>query len=292
MRKYLVFLIILILILPGVSLAQNAGISPATGGIVPCDGATGTVCNLCHVVELGQNILLWLISIIAAIIALVFVIGGLKMVIYSTNESEITKAKNMMTNAIIGFIILLASWLIVDTILKVLITGDPTQEGATIINPEYGPWNQIECVAQPTYRETAPDEIPPDVVPVPEGETYSHNEAIAALASNVTLKSGASLEGVQQHVIAAANDLASKCGCAVVITEGTGGSHADGTYSHANGYKLDLRTFDNPTLLNYVQRLPPAGQWSDGTKLYSDQSSCATYAVEGDHIDVVYKPSC
>lgn len=147
MKKYLIFLGILIFILPTVSLALDAGLSPATKGIVPCNG---TDCNFCHVVELGQNILTWLIAIFAAIIALVFVIGGLKMVIYSTNESEITKAKGMMTDAIIGFIILLASWLIVDTILKVFIMEDPTAEGPAIISQEYGPWNQIKCVAQPS----------------------------------------------------------------------------------------------------------------------------------------------
>ena len=123
------------LLIPVFALAQEP--------LVPCEG---NACNTCHVIVLGNNILLWLIGISAAVIALVFVIGGLKMVMAGGNEGDITTAKKMMTNAIIGFVILLAAWLIVDTVLKVFLKGnDVEQEGAASIEG-YGPWNQIECV--------------------------------------------------------------------------------------------------------------------------------------------------
>ena len=117
--------------------------------LVPCDGATGNACQACHFAELGQNILTWLIGIMAAIIALVFVIGGLKMVTAAGDTSKITSARSMMTNALIGFVILLSSWLIIDTIIKTFVEDD--------FLGELGPWHTIQCEDQPELIERVPD---------------------------------------------------------------------------------------------------------------------------------------
>ena len=109
----------------------------AVGGIVPCDGIH---CQACDLVQLGQNLIFWFIKAMAAVIALIFAWGGMKMVMSAGNTEGVSEAKGMMTNAVIGFIILLAAWLIVDTILKAV-----TNEGTL------GPWNEITCVAQPEY---------------------------------------------------------------------------------------------------------------------------------------------
>lgn len=113
--------------------------------LVPCEG---DACNVCHVVELGQNILTWLISIIAVVIALVFAIGGLKMVMAGGNTEQVTSATKMMTNAVIGFVILLGAWLIVDTVIKTFVRGADTEERSDDFL--LGPWNQIECEGSPT----------------------------------------------------------------------------------------------------------------------------------------------
>jgi hypothetical protein len=105
-------------------------------GVVPCGGNGEEACQACYLVELGSNLLGWFIGIISSIIFLVFVIGGLKMVMSGGSEGGVSEAKGMMTNAVIGFVIVLSAWLVVDTVLKMFVD-----------NGKLGVWNRIECTA-------------------------------------------------------------------------------------------------------------------------------------------------
>lgn len=70
-------------------------------------------------------------------------------------------------------------------------------------------------------------------------------------------------------------------GCALTITGGTETGHADGTYSHWNGYKLDFRM--TSCLTNWVQgHYTPIG----GSKWQSGSGNI--YFHEGNHWDVTY----
>ena len=75
-------------------------------------------------------------------------------------------------------------------------------------------------------------------------------------------------------------------GCAVNITGGTETGHASGTYSHWNGYKLDIaRSTCNDhwitTAYTYI------GLRSDGYAMYQAASG-NVYTNEGSHWDIVY----
>lgn len=50
-----------------------------------------------------------------------------------------------------------------------------------------------------------------------------------------------SYDGLREATVQGAITLKGACGCALTITGGTETGHAGGTYSHANGYKLDFR---------------------------------------------------
>ena len=105
----------------------------AEGGLVAC---TGIDCNFCSAVETANNVinLLFELMIVAAVILVV--VAGLKLVTSAGNVSAMQDAKGMLANVIIGFIIVLSAWLIVDTLMKALM-GDPNSNG-------FGPWNQFE----------------------------------------------------------------------------------------------------------------------------------------------------
>ncbi len=136
------YLCLFILIILGVFVM----VTPArAAGLVPCGGTGEPACQACHVVELGQNILTWGITIMISVIVLIFAWGGLKMVMSAGNTEGVSEAKGMMTNSIIGFIILLSAWLVVDTILKLVLTDDQN------VRHKMGMWNEISCVAQPEY---------------------------------------------------------------------------------------------------------------------------------------------
>ena len=101
-------------------------------GLIPCNGPD---CNACHVVELANRVMNFLITIMSIIGVLVMVIAGFKMVTSGGNTASWESGKKMFGSVVIGIILVLAAWLIVDTILKIL-----TEEGGL------EPWSKIECV--------------------------------------------------------------------------------------------------------------------------------------------------
>ncbi|WP_430625774.1 peptidoglycan-binding domain-containing protein [Streptomyces sp. NBC_01264] len=76
-------------------------------------------------------------------------------------------------------------------------------------------------------------------------------------------------------------------GCTVTITGGTETGHSAGTYSHANGYKLDFQHV--ACLTNYITgTFPRTGERAgDGAPLYTAPSG-NIYADEGNHWDVTF----
>ncbi|MFG3007922.1 hypothetical protein [Streptomyces calvus] len=76
-------------------------------------------------------------------------------------------------------------------------------------------------------------------------------------------------------------------GCKVNITGGTETGHAGGTYSHWNGYKVDITP---TTCVNrYIKReFTYIGKRGDGAAMYRS-SAGNVYANEGNHWDITYK---
>jgi len=77
------------------------------------------------------------------------------------------------------------------------------------------------------------------------------------------------------------------CGCSITITGGTETGHASGTYSHANGYKVDIKK-DASGIDTYVHNaFSKIANRGDG---YPQWQSAAgnIYCDEGTHWDVTY----
>ena len=135
MRFILIALVVVVLSAPSVVLALDP--------LVPCNGPD---CQACSFVKLGQNILDFLVMISVFIAGLVFAWGGLMMATSGGDTGKVTKAKEMFTNAIIGLFILLAAWLVIDTVMKVLYKQPTTPVG-------FGPWNNVKCVVLPSVYD-------------------------------------------------------------------------------------------------------------------------------------------
>ena len=93
---------------------------------------TFIACTSCHFFAMVEKIWLWLIIISSIIATLVLMYAGFKLVTAGGNTEAWTSAKKFFFNAIIGLIILLAAWVIVDTIIK------------AVAGTELGVWNRIE----------------------------------------------------------------------------------------------------------------------------------------------------
>ena len=111
----------------------------AAQNFVPC---TGPDCEMCHLVEMGNRILGWLIIVLTVVAGIVFAVAGLKLVTSGGNPAAKDAAKSMFVNVIVGFLLVLASWLIIDTLMKMLVDDSAI-----------GPWNEISCVGQPALAD-------------------------------------------------------------------------------------------------------------------------------------------
>ncbi|MFB7454005.1 GH25 family lysozyme [Streptomyces sp. NPDC056194] len=105
-------------------------------------------------------------------------------------------------------------------------------------------WNKL--VAGTTTHTPAPAPGTPAPAPAGNGK-LTQRQALAQLAAaGIKRPVGrTSLEGVRARTIQGVIALKKASGCTITITGGTESGHSTkGTYSHANGYKLDLRTRD------------------------------------------------
>ncbi len=89
------------------------------------------------------------ISIGIVISILVIVFSGLLWMLTPFNPENHSQAKKVLTNAVIGLLIILSAWLIVDFVMKVLYSGTGADSG------KFGPWNKIlvggnKCVTAST----------------------------------------------------------------------------------------------------------------------------------------------
>lgn len=120
-------------------------LSQITGGLVPCgrhcDDLETAVredvpCTLCHILVLIKRIIDFATGIIAfPILVLMIIVGGITWITAGGSESRISRGKEIIRTAVIAIIILLAAWLIIDTVIVFL-----TPAGALWQN-----WSTINC---------------------------------------------------------------------------------------------------------------------------------------------------
>ncbi|MGB4253506.1 MAG: pilin [Minisyncoccales bacterium] len=115
------------------------------GGLVPCgrrcDDPDTTIneqapCTFCHFLVLFKRIIDFLTTIIAfPVLALMIIAGGIMFLTSSGNEKQLNKAKEILKTAVIGVVIILCAWLVIDTIITILTPGDSPLQS----------WNEINC---------------------------------------------------------------------------------------------------------------------------------------------------
>lgn len=270
------------------------GATVAPGGFVPCEGVN---CSACDLVTMVQTIITWLIGIIFLIFAVLFLVSGFQLVTSGGNQNAVSDAKSKFTNSIIGLIIVLASWLLVDTLMRAVLPNDTGEIQG------WGFWAEVQCFEQSAavrwVREgpAAPDAAQASVVPpaTPEGtlgQTEVEDQLSAAgitwsssgNCSDQTNPSCTSFNGARPRTVQRTLELADAVGAENVVVTGfteTGHSRS-GNYRHDNGYKVDLRTteaLNNYITTNYQQVPGRTDQWRDPDgNIY--------YRHEPDHWDV------
>jgi len=122
--RWVTVILILIAISPSITFAQFPD------KIVPC---TGVDCDICHIGQLAQNVLNAGIYIAVFLSAILFAYAGWQYITAGGEPGKATEAKKIFWTVGVGLVLILAAWLIVDVIMKLMV-----KSGAPL-----GPWNTI-----------------------------------------------------------------------------------------------------------------------------------------------------
>lgn len=110
----------------------------AADPLVPCGPASlgfEQMCDTCQLFKLAQNIVTLITTEVAPVLAVIMiVVGAFFLLTAGGSEKAITKGKTIITSAIVGIMIILASWLVINLILSSLAPKATS-----------GPWYQINC---------------------------------------------------------------------------------------------------------------------------------------------------
>ena len=141
----------------------------------------------------------------------------------------------------------------------------------------------------------APTSSASAVTKLPDAQAASQLSAVGITrtssggCTNRNVSTCTSYEQINQSTVSGIKTYNSVSGCGVNITGGTEVGHASGTYSHYNGYKVDIsRSTCND---NYIRgHYSYIGLRGDGYPMYQAASG-NVYTNEGNHWDIVYYPA-
>ncbi|MFN7088338.1 MAG: hypothetical protein ACK4NX_00720 [Candidatus Paceibacteria bacterium] len=78
-------------------------------------------CTPCDLFATGQRILNFMVFILALPATVIFMmVGGLMMIIAGGNEAMLSRGRSTFQAAVVGFIIVLVAWVVIDTIIAFL----------------------------------------------------------------------------------------------------------------------------------------------------------------------------
>ncbi|MEV3926932.1 hypothetical protein [Actinomadura coerulea] len=171
-------------------------------------------------------------------------------------------------------------------------TGPPAPAGRLLVP---APAPRRKTMLSAARKRTVP---PRDVLPdLPASQRLDQQFAEYALrasgigwrstggCSDRTVRTCTSFEGIRWGTIKSLIEFAESSGCEVTVTGGTEHGHAGGTYSHANGYKVDIAT--GACVDEAVRRYPFTGVRGDGARLH--RSPEGVFAREKDHWDITIR---
>ncbi len=260
------------------------------GGIVPvCDGP----CGFCDFFKLISNIINFITFRFAPIVgALLFVYGGIMMIISAGDPGRFQAAKKIFWSTVVGLVIIYGAWLITNSLLKSIAKDDVSNS-----------WYQIECSTKgstssrergtlPTGGDdTSSDDRLTAAEKITRNQLYNNgihinkSECPAGVSYQGVPGGCTNVGGLKSKTVEGIIKLKNNCDCPVIITGGSEPGHSSGEFSHESGYKVDLGRnllLDSHIVDNY----PFIGLRSDGAEMYKDPKTGTIYSKEGDHWDV------
>ncbi len=164
-KELIIFSLLILIFVP---------ISAGAAGLVPCGGPGEQACTTCDLLVLTQNVLEFALKMAFLIIIGFIVYGGFRWIFSLGKEENLKAGQQIITNAIIGLVIILTAWIIVNTVFWTI-----KQMGG---DDYTGTWFHIECPEAgsifdlPEQSSIPIDDVDPgDQVTEPEPESNCTN---------------------------------------------------------------------------------------------------------------------
>jgi len=267
----------------------NATVSNVNSS-VPGVNSTATVTNnpasndLANCINKGYKFAL----AFGAVAAVFFVVlaGYMYMV---GGEKGKTEAKSIIVAVLVGFLIMLSSYVLLKQINPTLTAFRTIQPPQLMGNYAKLSCDQVnigkDCVGEGSEEGTddTGNNDGGGVGGAPTPGTYSDAEAKALLkGAGIDIQSaGVRFDNVQKRVIEELLAVKKACNCSMAVGSGTDGQHAAGVCSHKNGYKVDLNYSYSQALNSYIMtNFPNVGTRGDGAIKYRNNSSGAVWNKE------------
>ncbi len=255
MKKLRYFLTLLVALLIPASFAFAQTIK-----IVPCEGDG---CRACDLVTLADNIINFLIMISLLIAAILFAYAGFLMVTSGGNSGKVKKAKEVFQNVLIGIVIVLSGWIIINTIMSILV-------GENLFG---GSWRSIQCVPNGTITAGSPQQGASEPQPqpgdqnyggpvTPVGGTLSQSEAQTRLtAAGITINGNVQMDGVNQDLTNTLVGVRTETGLDMVVTAAKNGVHQNSCHAAGTCFDVVCTTcgMDSQKLNTFIQSTQAKG---------------------------------
>ena len=114
-------LVLMVLFTPALASAQLSPTNPAFQVVPDC--GLGELCGYCDLITLSVNIIQFLVyfSVFVAVVMIIY--AGFLLLVGGSKEGERTKAKKVLYAAVIGLLITLTAWLIINLIMTVFLNA-------------------------------------------------------------------------------------------------------------------------------------------------------------------------
>lgn len=167
------------------------------GGLVTCDGVAtfgGVECNFCTFAAMVERVLDFVVTILIFVAVIMLAITGIQMAYTAAGNGDARAIlKDRLTKIIIGFFLIIASWVIVDTIIKVLVVDEKvltwqnflTSGTAELCGKSMVSQNIDLVSSDPDGDYDSPDTVSPGVTPTGELVNYAGAKFDSSIVGNV-----------------------------------------------------------------------------------------------------------
>jgi len=114
-KKLLFISVLTLLLLPSFAFAVDVPGLP----LVPCGTSTTAPCTQCDLFQLLKNVIDFTVGgLMPPLAALLFIWGGLLLLVGGANPGWVAQGKTIFTNTFYGVMVMLAAWMITNTLIK------------------------------------------------------------------------------------------------------------------------------------------------------------------------------